>query len=112
MDILEELSGMTEEERKQGRIELMVQSGLSRADALFADELAGHAADKAFQAMETIAKTAPAHLMPPVTIIALRFIQANADTVLELISGGAMPTACCPCSKCTAKRQAEQGSVH
>jgi hypothetical protein len=114
MNILEQMLGleMTDEERREGRIGILIQGGVSRADALLVDDIAKKSVDAAFESMTVVLNTMPPHLIMIATIVALRMTEFNAEQAQLAIEAGAVPQSICNCPRCTAERDATPRTVN
>lgn len=75
------------EELKKKRIESYIAAGLSRTDATLVDELSEHAVHKMVDALDTVAATAPPHLVFHVRAVGLQMAYVNLGMVVQDLFG-------------------------
>jgi hypothetical protein len=71
------------DKHKGARIRLLIATGMSHEDALLVDDLSRHAVDKAIEALNVVAKTAPPHLMAKVFLVASKVAASSFQGFLE-----------------------------
>lgn len=109
MNIIEEFNSMTDDERRDARVAVLMQGGLSRSDAMMVDEVANKAVEQAFESLIIACKTLPPMLEIPAYMIALRMVGAHVDLVVaQLLERQGLPLDTpCMCPRCTEQRRRE-----